>query len=452
MPAFHTVTPSAYAPPAKPSIETLTALTPVEWHPQRNACAGQDTLVGSARRPIFGWGLEGAELWPWDETDPASAWPALSDWRVVGRDQVAKLTPGNYLRLHVLYVPSGNTRTVLTDAALYPDGWIRVEVTWSCGGEETGPHTYDVQLPAVAEDGMLPTGSGALWGQVRELELVEIFPPDVDDDLATAAAYSEGVRATFTVYVRGGARVIDAVLLEHPLRHVQAHDSEAPVSCHGAAQGGHVPLAAMTRVPQTDRRDGALFDDRRWGSHQLLRVAHQQAEVLGPRILSWSPWSSNEASYEQLNSLGEDDVEPVEITSSSFVDVVTSAAGYDPARPGWLVHASHAQLHRYCDSAVIFPTGGRAVVPVRVVVRAYCLPGDSPADTGIVRIQSSPTEWIDVSFPDAAGGIESLEVVGWLETQVAADHATAVLQVLARQTGDASIRIYGIDIDWGWTP
>jgi hypothetical protein len=289
-----------------------------------------------------------------------------------------------------------------------------------------------------------------VWGQVRELELAEIWPPGVEDTLATAEAYSEGARATFSLQVRGGARVIDAVLVEHPLRHVAAHDSTDDVSCHGAVQSGAVPLAPMTPVPQTDRRDGT-WDDRRWGSEQLLRVAHQQAEVLGPRILSWSPWASDGASYEQLNTLGEDDVEPVSITSATFVDLATGGADYDPARPGWLVHASHAQLHRYCDPVQVMAGGGRAVVPVRVIVRARCVPGDGAPGDGIVRVQSSTTEWIDVTFPDD-DVLVTLEVVGWLETQVAADHATAVLQLLARRTEDATIRVYGVDIDWGWSP
>jgi hypothetical protein len=200
----------------------------------------------------------------------------------------------------------------------------------------------------------------------------------------------------------------------------------------------------------TDRTDGPVYTDRRFGSHQLLRVAHQQAEVLGPRILSWSPWSSNTVSFEQLNSFLEDDVEPIAIDSTTFVDIITGAAGYDPARAGWLVHASHAQLHRYCDAAMVFPTGGRAVVPVRVVVRAAWSAGDE-GELGVVRVQSSATEWVDVEFTTGGGTVESIEVLGWLETQVAADHATAVLQVLARQVGDG-LRIYGIDIDWGWTP
>lgn len=457
MPAYHTVALHPYAPPSKPSIGPLTALTPVEWHPVRNVLAGQDTLCGPARRPIYAWGLEGAGEWPWDETDEPNMWPQLDEWRVVGRDHVARLTPGSYLRLHVLFVPSGNTAAG-PELEAYPDGWVRVEVTWSRGAASSGPHTYDVQLPAVAADGLLPTGAGALWGQIRELELVEIMPPGVDDDLATSAAYSEGVRATFSVFVRGGARVIDATLVEHPLRHTQAHDSDEAVSCHAAVQGGHVPLSPMTPRPQTDRVDGPVYEERRWGSHQLLRVAHQQTEVLGPRILSWSPWSSEDTAYQQLNSYSEDDVEPIAISDeavpaagTSWVNLLdTTQVGYDPARPGWLVHASYAQLHRYCDPAVVMAGGGRAVVPVRAIVRAVAIPDDG-VGSGTVRLQSSDAEWIDVVFP-ADGELQTIEVLGWLETQVAADQAIAVLQALVHVEDGADFRVYGCDIDWGWTP
>lgn len=452
MPAYHTILLDPYEAPARPAIGPLAALEPVEWHPVRNVAVGQDSLVGSARRPIFAWGLAGAETWPWDATAPIDEWPVIDEWRVVVRDAIARLTPGSYLRLRILYVPSGNTWDGVDipgnpAAAAYPDGWVRLEVTWTSGASSSGPHTYDVQLPAVDPDGDLPTGAGALWGQVRELELAEIFPPGVDGSLASSAAFSEGTRATFTVSIRGGARVIDATVVEHPLRYTVASDATDPVSVHTAVQGGHVPLAPMTPVPQTHRSD----TDRRWGSAHLLRVAHQQAEVLGPRIVSWSPWRSDEESMRQLNTFNEDDVEPVVVSSSTWIDVLTGGAGYDPARAGWLVHASHAQLHRYCDTAIIFPAGTRAVVPVRVHVRAVVEPNDDPPGEAVVRLQSSGVEWVDVTIP-ADGEMHDVEVLGWLECQVAADHASAVLQPLARRTELAIARIYCIDCDWGWTP
>lgn len=448
MPTHHNVPLDPHLAPAQPSIETLAALTPVAWHPVRNLCVAQDTLVGSARRALVHWGLRGSDDWPWDQAGPTSAYPNNDDWRVVQPATAFRLTPGSYLRLRVLHCPSGMTRLSATADLDQPDGWVRVEVTWTNGASSSGPHTFDLQLPSVTGDGDMPTGAGEAWGQLYERSLEDIKPPGVDGSLATSEQWSEGTVATIAVYVRGGARIVDGVVHEHPSRHTSRHDETDPRSCHAAVVGGGPPLVALTAVPQTDRADGATYDDRRFGSHQILRVAARQSAVLGPRVMSWTPWASDNASFTQNNTHGQNDVEPLRITGVGPTHLLTGvSSGWDPDEAGWLVSASHAQLHRYCEPGQIMRGGGRAVVEVTVHVRARWT---GAAGSGVLRLQSSATEWVEIEF-SSSGTVEDRTVYGFLESQVAGDHAAAVLQAIVTQTAAAdTLDVYAIAIEWGW--
>lgn len=448
MPTHHNVVLDPHQAPAQPSIETLAALTPVAWHPVRNVCVAQDTLIGNARRTLVHWGLRGSDEWPWDQAGAVADYPNNVDWRVVCPSTSHRLTPGSYLRLRVLHCPSGMTRDVVDPSPHVPDGWVRVRVSWRNGATSSGPHDFDLQLPSASADGDMPTGEGEAWGQLYERSIYEIKPPGVDGSLAQSEVWSEGTVATITVYVRGGARVVDGVVHEYPLRHTTRHDETDPRSVHAAVVGAGPPLVAQTQVPQVERIDGPAFQDRRFGSHQLLRVAARQSAVLGPNVLFWAAWQSDGASQVQTNSLGEDDVEPVRVTGAGPTRLLSGASGgYDPDDRGWLVAASHAQLHRYCEPVQVMRGGGRAVVEVTVQVRARWTGGGG---LGVVRLQSSATEWVDVEFA-SSGTTETVTVHGWLETQVAGDHAAAVLQAIVTPGAALhTVDVYAIAIEWGW--
>lgn len=451
MPAYQTVKTAerAHTAPASPSIGALRPWEPVEWWHARNVMVGQDTLVPYARRPVLTFGLDGSDDWPFPDSATSGTAPDYADFRVVHTSTDCPLTPGSFLRLHVLYCPSGITSdNAISPTLLYPLGTVRLTVTWTASDATTsGPHTYDLDLPAVTDDGELPTTGGALWGYTYEAELTDIFPPGADTSKATAATYSEGCTASIAISIQGGARVIDGVLYEYPLRHVQKHDQTSAVSVHGAVVGNDAPESEIVGRPQTRKRNSSLHTERRWGSNQTLRTAAQQTQVLGPRILAWTPWLSDGASYAAENSLMENDVEPVIISgTTNLTELISSATAYDATAPGWLVHASHAQLHKYSDPDNMLDGGGRAVVPVRVQVRARW----TGTTQGLVRVQSSATEYVDVVFTNS-GTKETLECIGWLETQPAADTATAVLQAFGQNThaGD-DLEVYAVIVDWGW--
>lgn len=451
MPTRHNIilTDTVHDAPDKPAVGPHTAPTRVEWYAVRNLAAAQDTLLASARRPVAEFGLAGSVQWPWDETAGIANAPNNVDWRVVQPPMPTRLTPGNYLRAKVLYVPSGMTRDLLLATPNIVAGAIRITATFRNGVNSSTVERV-LELPGASEDGLLPTGAGAWWGETREADILDIWPEQVDTDAGVSADYSEGTTVDIGIDIRGGARVIDCVVYEYPLRHTTPSSSTNDVSAHGARDGLNLPLSAQTPVPQTDRKDHPVHTDRRWGSEQILRVAAQQSRVLGPKVLSWTPWLSDGASYTQLNSLAENDVEPARQTGSTLLqELITGHVGWDPARPGWVVAGSYAQLRKWCAPRFIMVQGGKAVVPVRASVRARWT---GVGDPGIVRLQSSATEWIELQFP-TSGLLETVTVIGWLESQVAADQATAVLQALA-QVSDAAdtLDVYGISVTWGWEP
>jgi len=450
MPVFQAVPLDAHAAPATPSLAPLRGLTPLRWNPTRNAMVGQDTLPGCARRLLFTFGMRGRASWPWDESDLLGSWPDEDEWRRVWGPLPLRLTPGSYLALRVLYVPSGVTQTGgvgFFDQAS-ASGAVRVGVEFENAGSgaSTGVVYYEADLPT-ADGGELPTGAAALWATLRELDIGQIMPPTAQAGPPGRADYSEGTIAHARVEIRGGARIVDAVLYEYPdTHHVQRHDDTAPASVHGAHVLG-LPAAAPQTVGPQEARDSPGFSERRFGTLQLLRTGHRQTEKLGPHVLSWTPWESDEAHYEADPS-GE--VVPFLHTgTTAMVELLDpSASAYDPARHGWVVAASYAQLHRYSEPRQVIVGGNRALVPIRVEVRARWTGG---AGYGLVRFQSSAHEWIDVTFADS-GVLETRSVVGWLESQAAADQAQGVLQVFLRNTGsgDDGLELFGFAITWGW--
>lgn len=454
MPVYHSVPLDPHelvpAPPSTP----LAAFTPLEWDPSRDVMVAQDGLVQSGRRIITTFGLVGRATWPWDADASATTWPE-DIWRRVWGPLPIRLTPGHFLRLRVLYVPSGATGLDPIDPIPGPaTGAIRVGVAWANtnSGETQSMAYHGASLPAAMADGSLPDGTGGLWTALAELEIADIMPTAAAlGGAAGLADYSEGTTATVQLELRGGARIVDAILYEYPAPHyVLRHDDAFENAVHGAHDGGMPPVTPRTPGPQEARRGLVLTDERRYGTHQTLRTAHHQAERLGPFVLSWGPWESDEDHYAAENSLMEDEAEPWVLTGTvAMREVLSSTTTYGPTLPAWVVAASQAQLHRYSEPDQVLRGGNRAVVPVRVAVRARWT---GAAGRGTVRIQSSAVEWIDVDF-DASGDLETREVVGWLESQAAADQEGAELQVFVQltATGD-SFELYGLAVDWGWHP
>ena len=444
--------------PATPSVATCHALTPAAWHPVRNAMAAQDTIPASARRILARAGLQGSFEYPFDQSlaliGISQVYPNPTTWRTIFGPLPRRTTPGTYLETHVLYLPSGNTQ-VGGGSNWGPggaQGAIRIRAQWSNGATTSSNYTFSKVLEPsdlpdagiAATAGQISEAAGAEWPALREALIENIFPPGADEDPATSETYAEWSTVTLEIEIQGGARIVDVVVYERPLRHAQDHNDVTPKSAHACVVGAGVPLSEVTPVPQTEARDGNFYEDHRFGSLQTLRVGSEQNARMGESGVAWGAFVSEHGAWSETA--------PVLSLSgaTSPTPILESTTGYDPDQAGWRVSASYARLYELCESELVMLNGGRAVIPVRVWVDAEWSNGGGGGTVGTLRLQSSDSEWVDVEFR-SNGVRETLSSVGWLESQVVADHAHAVLQALYFVDDAADqFEIYGWAFEFGW--
>lgn len=427
--------------PTSPAIGGIAPWTRLRWSPLGALMRAQDTVPATSRRIVASWSLSGAQDWaqPNGTNDPNAGGASpqtypTNDWRTLGVHQ-AHVTPGCELRAQVLYCPAGLVHKGggpwASDGAW---GEFRVRATWTNGVATDGPNNHSMMMEGSTKGtytGLENSGAGQNWSDIREKQITDIRPAEYLTDPAVAVDFSEWTDVELTLQIRGGARVIAVCVFEVPRAHVTLHSNDQLTSVHAMPPSN----APQTSFPQTKAADGTTYEEHRFGTRRLMQVAERQSERLGPRIMSMSAW--NESTIDPLTDTEPD---PLTVQSASYLDLITGAAGYDLNGPGWIVAGSNAQLHRLCDPRLI-ARGRFAVVPARVRVDASC------TGTGTVRVQCGRYEWIEI------GGITSRDVytaVGYLQSQIFADHNAPPLQVLGT-SGNASrvLSVYGVSVDFG---
>lgn len=428
--------------PPSPVNGGLAPNTVMRFAPFRAALAAQDAVPATSRRKLAEYGLNGSDAWhvPPGTDDPTGAsqlYPDGSTWRTV-ESQLAHLTPGCMLEAHVMYVPAGLTAKVGGPAYHSGGAWgeLRIGVTWTSedGLSTTGPHYFGLSMEGSKigdYTGGENTDAGADWMDLRERLLENIRPPDFASDPAVAVAYSEWADVEITIELLGSPRIVHMIVYEVPLAHVTEHDNAGDVSVHAIPAGAN----PFTPRPMEKAHDGATYEEHRFGTTRMLQVAARQASRLGPRLLGLSAWDEDEVDIWQQT-----EATPFSITQVAFRDIYDSTnTTYDADNPGFIIAGSHAQLHRLCDPNLIMRAEA-AVVPVRVRVDAAMTGG-----TGTVRVQSGAYEWVDVSV---TGARAIYQAIGYLESQVHADHAWALAQIFARVTA-GTLTIFNISVDFG---
>lgn len=438
--------------PAYPALGSLVANTLMRWSPWAAVMRAQDTIPATARRVLGEWHISGATTWQQgDGSDdpgtteapvPLQVYPEEDEWRTIATFR-SHVTPGCELRARVLYCPAGLTQRTVTPVGgsewASSGAWadFRVRVTWANGVSSSGPHDWSLTMPGAVGGtygGLEPQGAGAAWASLSEAELTQIRPPDFTTDPAIAATYSEWSDVLVALAVRGGSRIVHAVVYEYPLGHTTEHDDDGLTSVHAMPAGG-VPL---TPYPMLKAPDGATYEEHRHGTRRVAQVAERQSERLGPRILQWTSWTEDEADlYQQAEQ------SPISVTSATFVELgsaddVTPISAYSVDGPGWIVAGAHAKLARLCEPNLI-SRGGFGVVPVRVRVDA----GNS--GTGVLRVQSGLYEWIDVSL---TGGRGTYTATGHLQSQAHGDHDAPPVMIFVRASA-GTVDIYNVSVDFG---
>lgn len=408
--------------------------------PFRRLWRAQDTQPGQARRVLAEYGLGGAMEWavPGGTINPdsgAATYPLESVWREVGA-YTGRLTPGCMLEAHLMYCPAGLVQRPAGLNYESAGAWaeFRIGVTWTNGASSTGPHYWTASMEGSiygTYGGLENNSFGADWNDLREKLVEAMRPPGSDEDNALAATYSEWSDVEITLEVRGGERIVHAVVYEEPDRHVHRHDNAGAVSVHGAPPVD-IPIPISARE---EARDTLAFENHRMGTRRTLQVAERQGERLGPHFMAWAH-AEHDGTPSSARAL---DV----AANTGFEDIFDSNfAGYDPQYPGWVIAGSTAQLHRLHGVRV---RDRVAIVPVTVWVDAESTHGGGSGST--VRIQSGEYEWIDVLFGTTETR-STQKAYGYLQSQAHGDDATAVCVVQA-SVPSGVLAIYGVSVAFG---
>jgi len=356
----------------------------------------QDKTTSLGRRVIGAVSMAGSLTWSVPDTDPDNATqthPLTGEVRTVHRMR-CDVTPGCFLRLNLVYVPSGQTQVEVAAGTDYDAGGaggsVRVDVEWfnRDGGSITTTHA----LATLASPLEYGASTDQPWVDVRSSTVLFVTPDDVvqADDLAT---WTEHVHAEITVSHVGGVRMVDCSVEEHTRTVVREVDDDADLwTSHMFAAVHPDGDAPLVRYPMERLVDSTPDGDPRGGSWHTMDVAAAQRLRLGPQLIGWSAWNENTA------DVTDDDIPEVTTSSATFVRVVDAVAGdYDADGPGWTLGGyarGYAENHPYWSA----PNGS---IPVLVAVYGAC---ESNSAAGRVRVQASDSSWVEVVIDSRSFG------------------------------------------------
>jgi hypothetical protein len=433
--------PRALKPGHAASILSTSFPSPLMKGPWKQALSGHD-FVPAAYRVVYTQHMGGSAEWAVGNValEPLGGasqdFPLSSVWRTVARTRF-QLGPGCALQLRVVAVRSGPTEKENT--VLYFEdtkgGSVRVSLAYENLASDTDAATAQVFLSASNEtDAWEPTGAGESWGFLLFKCVALVHPSNAINTPSEQQKWSESTTVTATFDQEGGARVIHATLSELPRQHVALHSLEE-VSVHGWPASDAPP----DQRPQRETKDGATYEDHRYGPLRSLQASDRQRARCGPIIASWGAYT------EALAEVTDTDTDPISVTSTSFVglSIGSSITTWSTNNPG------HDVAGHYCRPApenLEFRLDGAASIPVRGWVYARFTAG---GNTGEVKFQSTSRSWFTV--PIAAGTSYAWHTItGWLECTAAADDQLPVLHDFVKVTGGTmEIRAWALEYGEG---
>lgn len=439
-----TTLPEALRPEAPASGRAVSFPSPLFRGPARDAMRAGD-YIPAARRVLFLQHMGGSTSFLVGNVAlPAGSqvYPLADTWRVVARTR-AELAPGNALQLRVVAVRSGQTVRASGGAWIEDarGGAVRASISYTNldSPPSTATATAVVNLPASNESNAWePTAAGGDWSALLFAGATLVQPAAAQAlNPAALAAWSEDTGLTVAIEHRGGARVIAACLSEAPRRHVVAHDREQ-VSIHGLPIGDGLP----DNYPKVETRDGASFEDHRYGSARSLIAVERSRQRLGPRLAAWSAYAEGLA---EVTDSAEPD--PIAVTSSSWVGLSIGSAitTWDADTQG---HAIAGHYARPMPENHALRLDGAAVLPVRAWV--YARFTTTGSNTGMVKLQTSARSRLLVTIPQSASSTAYgwHTVTGWIECTAAPDDGLPSVQDFARTTG-GTMEIGSWALDYG---
>lgn len=406
----------------EPTVEPLNPLQLMTRGPVEAVMRAQDYVAAISRRIVCAGGVGSSESWRTPDADPedtGGTHPTPTTRRRIAAGS-CDLTPGCFLKLLAVAVPSGQTQITGTTPG-GAQGRIEVDVTWT---DSTGTvsTTHGVQLQASAATyGAAPS---VWWEGLYAYSLAEIVPT-VLVNTGTLRRWCQHVHVDVEVFAVAGARVIDAVVFEDPTAVAfEADDDGEQWTSHllggGSPDGPGLPLTYPFQRFSETTPDG----DPRGGTLHLLDVHHGQHSRLGPILFSWSGHEeSTGTEYATVSS-----------TSYSPIDG-GGATTYDRTEPG--VHVgTGGYARRVSANSRHVLRNRRTAIPVIVRVLASSSSGVSE-----VRVQTEDWSFIDVTV--ATGGMAWHVAAGWLEVGTTPDQER-ITALLARNSIGSNVLIAAV--------
>jgi hypothetical protein len=425
IPADGSDPPELPAPAAVPLQATSSAIA-------HNAMHALDTLPGSGHRVVFEAGLRGSTGFLVPDGAPPDApppriYPDATTGRVLGRGEGLPLTPGHFLGLDVVALPSGPTQ----DLGVPPnyvnsgtEGRYELEATYTNGDLDTVDATATVIIP----------GSVELYGGEPSPAHAALFTasvvasPDVlEPDNAHMEKFTRGndVQASWTLTAYGSPRGVDVAVVERGSGITVDQASSRWPSAMYVDAGAHDQLPGDFPVEQVATADPS------GGTIAVRRALREHGLQLGP-ILAWFN-SATESSHTLTDwvsydgGTGDDEAPSFGWTGGGETQIPTGLAPM-PDFPGFLLGHYARQVEHGDD----FFDGRTGVLPVWFA--AYIKSTDAS-----VTFRTDAVGWSSVTASTTAGAWEWVIVPGFIEVGTGPEDAPTG-QLIGHGDDDGEIR------------
>lgn len=417
-------------------LSPLRAGRPAKRDRVLSAHADADRTLGNGSRVLGRVGLHGEaamQVLSVNTTSGSQVYPTKVASRVALRAKVL-LTPGHFIKVSALVLPSGATQKVTAgyqlDAVV---GWIDITVAFDGAFSETVTHTLNLPTSELQYGGE-GTDSGWAWAAMRRVESPLLAPVGALNNSLTLQRWVEEVTATITIAYRGGPRVVDLVVQEVPFGYARSVgvDATSTYSSPLATIAGGQPPATLPSVYPLEETGAA---NPTFGSKLLADVVDRQQHRLGPVLAQWSGWRESQA-VTATAAVG------VTTTSLTYVNLLdTSITAWAAASPGWsLASGGQAQQADTSDARRI-TRDKDACVPVRCWVYG----SRTGSGTSTVRFQTEAYSVAEVSITSTTDGWWSM--TGHLRCGLGPED-TSVLQILGKLAAAGTLTVRHVLVEY----
>lgn len=409
MPDYRKLTLQRRAPATPPHAAVPLAAT--EAGVLHQTLAGLDTLPPSGERVLLEFGLKGGDsfLIPNGVAygGVTQIYPDRTTPRVVARLSSVNMTPGHFVFVHLIALPSGPASIQAGGPYNYDGagGLVRVEVTYTNSDAQTIDVSFDIDIPA--SQLLYAAEPTAAHFNIIEREGVALPTPLVPAAIEWQKwTRDELVLADIVVSYIGAPRVIDGVVSEIPHSIVvDRADALWPTCMYTVSGQPYQQLPSDYPIEQLSSTDPA-------GGFNSIRRALVGHRKFGPFLFGWTSaieHSGDINDWVSYNGATGDDEAPAVFSTGTTPTVLPFGATTPSDQlTGWPT-GHYATLMDHGDH---FLDGRVAVLPVWVYARCRVSAG-----TGTYQLITNPG-WSEIRWTTTSTTWTDVLVDGWLETGI----------------------------------